>query len=104
MRTNWITLVSSLAFTMEMQIRFATKKKERRINTITIFGKSSAMKTDWFFLQIIWFLYIPIHTLMPKISSEYFHLCEILLQISNDVCFSIKEGRQKQNLKIHRDG
>lgn len=37
MQTNWITIVSSLAVTMEMQIRFATKKKKRKENKYDYF-------------------------------------------------------------------
>lgn len=47
MKTNWIILVSSLAFPIKMEIIFAGGEREQELTIITV-GESSAMKNDFF--------------------------------------------------------
>lgn len=51
MQTNWITLVSSLAFTMEMKIRFATKK-EKKENKYDYYIWKLISSENYFFFKL----------------------------------------------------
>lgn len=48
MKTNWIILVSSLAFPIKMEIIFAGGEEREQELTIITVGESSAMKNDFF--------------------------------------------------------
>lgn len=48
MKTNWIILVSSLAFPIKMEIIFAGGGEREQELTIITVGESSAMKNDFF--------------------------------------------------------